>query len=84
MKISGFDAMKPMWTGVFFLVAAIAVAAIPADASARHHKHLAYRHGLGHHVRNAQAFVVVTTPSTTLGSMRYYGGPKSPMWRQVD
>jgi hypothetical protein len=81
MKISGFDAMKPMWTGVCFLVAAIAVTAIPADASARHHKRLAYGHGLGRHVRSAQASEVATTPSTTLGSMRYYGGPKSPMWR---
>jgi len=83
MKISGFDAMKPMWTGVSFLVVSMAFAAIPGDASARHYKHFAHHYGSARHVRCAQASVV-GTPSPALGSMRYYGGPKSPMWRQVD
>jgi hypothetical protein len=80
MKIS-FRSMKPARIGFSFVLVATTAAAIPADASARHHKHITHHHVSAGHVRNAQASAA-ETPATTLGPMRYYGGPKSPMWRQ--
>ena len=62
------------------LLAATAMAAVSGDALARrgvrHRTHLSKRHLRNHVVRDVP-------PQTTvnLAPMRYYGGPKSPMWR---
>jgi hypothetical protein len=68
------------------LIAATVIVAIPGDAFARHGMHHAHgmRHAhYGRHVLHARAAVPndVVQPTTSLPPMRYYGGPKSPMWR---
>jgi hypothetical protein len=59
------------------LVAAIAVVALSSEAFARRGVHHAHRWHKHHYV------VRDDPPQTTvnLPPMRYYGGPKSPMWR---
>ncbi len=50
------------------------------EAFAKHRRHLhVYSHAS---VSEANAQLVSPAPASTgLGPMRYYGGPKSPMWR---
>jgi len=52
---------------------------VSGEAAAKHLKH---RHHqiVSFQVQNAQASL---GESSHLGAMRYYGGPKSPMWRAV-
>jgi hypothetical protein len=67
-----------------FLAAAVSIASLPGEAEAtyhRHHKHAAQNHVLNRQVRHAQAFVLAPAQGTSPGTMRYFGGPKSPMWR---
>jgi hypothetical protein len=70
-------AIRALRTGIALLAVAIVVAATAGDALAKHRRHLARHHCACHH---AQA---VAAPQPGLGQMRYYGGPKSPMWREV-
>jgi hypothetical protein len=65
--------------GFAFLAAVVLVAAVPGEAAAKHWRHVARHHGTHKHLQDAQASVLPET--THLGSMRYYGGPKSPVWR---
>jgi hypothetical protein len=64
--------------GLIALTAAVLTAGINGEAGAKVHKGRL-------HVRSAvyesQAQLVSQPPMTHLGPMRYYGGPKSPMWR---
>jgi hypothetical protein len=69
--------------GFLTLTAAMILAAGLADdaAAARHRVHTAHFRGL-----NARAQYVQSVPvqeNAGPGAMRYYGGPKSPMWREV-
>lgn len=66
---------------VVLLAIAILTAATPGEAAAKHRKHAAHHHAVSKRTQNAQAALFPQT--TSLGSMRYYGGPKSPMWREV-
>jgi hypothetical protein len=66
--------------GVVLSAAAIAMASVPGEASAKHLKHVAHHRASSPNVQNAQAAM---TDGSHLGAMRYYGGPKSPMWRSV-
>jgi hypothetical protein len=68
--------------GVGFVVfaAAIAMASVSSEAAARHLKHVAHHRTLSLEAQDAQASM---NDSSHLGAMRYYGGPKSPMWREV-
>ena len=50
------------------------------DAMASHRKHVVHHRVLATHVTDAQALL---PESLHLGRMRDYGGPKSPMWREV-
>ena len=59
---------------------AAAIAAGPGGAAAKHLKHVPHRHTWTDRVRNARASASETS---YLGAMRYFGGPKSPMWRSV-
>jgi hypothetical protein len=53
----------------------------PADAAVvKHRKHFVHHHRTHAPVQVAQA---PAPRPVTLGAMRYYGGPKSPMWREV-
>src|SRR5260370_19819721 len=63
--------------GFVTLVAAVLTAGICSDAVAKAHKGRlhAYRP-----VSESRA-ELATQPPGQLGPMRYYGGPKSPMWR---
>ena len=73
-----FDALRTVRIAIGAMVAATAIILAPAEAAAKHRKHLV-------HLRRAYASVLMVQaaapPATTLGPMRYYGGPKSPMWR---
>jgi hypothetical protein len=53
---------------------------VTGEAAAKHRRHVAHHHGLSKQTVNAQAAMLPQSASS--GSMRYYGGPKSPMWRQ--
>jgi hypothetical protein len=68
--------------GFLTLAAAMIVAAgLADDAAARHRVHTAHFRAL-----NARAQYVQSVPvQQNAGpmAMRYYGGPKSPMWREV-
>jgi hypothetical protein len=76
--------------GLAILVGAIMTAAICGDAVARSHK-VRVAHRMHHNVHfarkahwnesRAEAGLFVSPQRVLLGPMRYYGGPKSPMWR---
>ncbi len=67
--------------GIVLFAAASVMACVTGKADARHHRHVAHHHRpLSFQVQNARASLVETPH---LGTMRYYGGPKSPMWREV-
>jgi hypothetical protein len=63
--------------GFLTLVAAILTVAICGDALAKAHKGRLHARNS---VSESRAQLVSQQPAR-LGSMRYYGGPKSPMWR---
>jgi hypothetical protein len=62
--------------GFAALVAAIATAGFGGSAVAAHKA----RPQSPVYASHAQ---LVSQPPAQLGQMRYYGGPKSPMWREV-
>jgi hypothetical protein len=69
--------------GFLTLAAAmIATVGLAGDAAATHRVHTAHFHRLN----NARAQYVQSVPVQENAGpdvMRYYGGPKSPMWREV-
>ena len=65
---------------VILVVAAISLT-VPGEAAAKRSRHIAHHHVWSKQTKNARAAMPPQT--TSLGSMRYYGGPKSPMWREV-
>jgi hypothetical protein len=67
--------------GFVLLVTAIVTAAMPGEVAAKHRKHAAHHHVVSKRTQNARAALYPQT--TSFGSMRYYGGPKSPMWREA-
>jgi hypothetical protein len=83
MKFAGIEFTMVSRLGLL-LLAAIATVAIPVDASATRHKHMSHRHLPARHPENAWASAAPApeTSGANLAPMRYYGGPKSPMWRQ--
>jgi hypothetical protein len=66
--------------GLAGLVAAIAAFATCGEAAAKMHKHHHW-HAHARSVAYESRAQLVTPPPARLGPMRYYGGPKSPMWR---
>jgi hypothetical protein len=66
--------------GSVLIGTALAVATVPSEAAAEHAKHVVHRRALSLDVQNARASL---NESSRQGAMRYYGGPKSPMWREV-
>jgi hypothetical protein len=65
--------------GFVLIAAACAVGSVPIEAAARHNRHVAHPRYWG--IRAQDALVLAVEP-THPGPIRYYGGPKSPMWRQ--
>ena len=66
--------------GLVIVVGAILAIASSGDAAAKHRKgHLHYTH-VRHSIAASHAQLLPQQPAR-LGAMRYYGGPKSPMWR---
>jgi hypothetical protein len=68
---------KNVRSGFVALMATMLTAGISGDAIAKVHKKHLYAH---HFVSESQAQLVPQQPAR-LGATRYYGGPKSPMWR---
>jgi hypothetical protein len=66
--------------GVVILVATILTAGICDDASAKAHKGRLHARSFTSQSRAARAQFVPEQPAPP-APMRYYGGPKSPMWR---
>jgi uncharacterized membrane protein YjjB (DUF3815 family) len=66
--------------GLLILAVAAVSLMVPGEAAARRSRHIAHHHALSKQTKSAQTAMLPQT--TRLGSMRYYGGPKSPMWRQ--
>ena len=62
----------------FVMLAAAMSLTVPGEARAKRWRHIAHHHVWSKHTKNALAAMPPQT--TSLGSMRYYGGPKSPMW----
>ena len=79
MSMFGIDSRNSLRIGVACLAAVSLIGSVPTEASAKHFKHVA------HHRAHKQVETVQTAADTgsNLGAMRYYGGPKSPMWREV-
>jgi hypothetical protein len=67
--------------GFVVFAAGVMSVMVAGEAAAKHRRHVARYHGLSKQTVNAQAAMLPQT--TSYGSMRYYGGPKSPMWREV-
>jgi hypothetical protein len=67
--------------GLVILAVAAMSLTVPGEAAAKRWRHIAHHHVWSKQAKNAQAAMPPQT--TSLGSMRYYGGPKSPMWREV-
>jgi hypothetical protein len=65
--------------GFVTLMAAILTVGIGGDAFAMILK--AHRHAHARSVAYASRAQLVSEQPVRLGPMRYYGGPKSPMWR---
>jgi hypothetical protein len=65
----------------FVVLPAAVMIAVPSGASAKSHKYVAQHRLADPKVRDAQA--AASPYAQTTGAMRYYGGPKSPMWRDV-
>jgi hypothetical protein len=72
--------------GLVILAAAVITAGLCGEAAAHHRK----RHRHAHHFRcechraePGRDVQLVSPQPVRLGPMRYYGGPKSPMWREV-
>jgi hypothetical protein len=64
--------------GVALLAAALTVVVAPTEAAAKRWRHVVHHH----HVCRPVQFARTVPPQTARpGPMRYYGGPKSPMWR---
>jgi hypothetical protein len=63
--------------GFLTLIAAVLTAGISGDAIAKVHK----RHSHAHQFISESRAQPVPQQPVRLGAMRYYGGPKSPMWR---
>jgi len=63
--------------GYVFLVVAILIAGTCGDAVAKVHNGRLHHHSF---ISESRAQLVSQQP-VRLGAMRYYGGPKSPMWR---
>ena len=80
MSIFRFEALRTSRVVFGLTVVMVAIMAAPACAAAKRHKHVAYHHHRHVRVQMAQA---AAPQAVTLGPMRYYGGPKSPMWREA-
>jgi hypothetical protein len=61
------------------LATAMLAAAMPDVAVAKHLWHIAHHHAH----KQVQTAQTEQAQASHLGAMRYYGGPKSPMWREV-
>jgi hypothetical protein len=81
MRIIQFAAGRMARISFGVLATTLLIVAAPADATAKHHGHIA-RHHRAHPLIQVLA-QDAAPPAATLGAMRYYGGPKSPMWREV-
>jgi hypothetical protein len=75
-----FDATKFVRAGFVLLAASTMIVASSGEAAAKHHRHFARHHCRCQPVQFAEP---AAPQVATLGPMRYYGGPKSPMWREV-
>jgi hypothetical protein len=73
----GVKARKSELSLASLLVAIVVTAGSGADAAASHRNHLGRAHGnpQGQNVQSASI-----KESARPARMRYYGGPKSPMW----
>jgi hypothetical protein len=69
--------------GFLTLAAAMIFAAgLAEDAAAKHRVHTAHFRGLNAWAQYIQSAPVQGNAGPT--AMRYYGGPESPMWREVE
>jgi len=82
--MTGIVARIARW-GFAFLFGALLATAVTSEASARHRTAHLHAHRHAHHAvarRCAERYAEPVSPQPVrLGAMRYYGGPKSPMWR---
>lgn len=66
--------------GLVTLAVTMLTAGFCDDAVAKVHRGHRHNHSAAYE-SNAQ---LVSPPPAQPGQMRYYGGPKSPMWREVE
>jgi hypothetical protein len=80
--MSNINARRARMGFLTLAAAMIVTVGLAGDAAARHRIHTAHFHRLN----NARAQYVQSAPvqeNAGPAVMRYYGGPKSPMWREV-
>jgi hypothetical protein len=78
--MTGIVARIARW-GFAFLFGALLATAVTSEASARHRTAHLHAHRHAHHAVARRYAEPVSPQPVRLGAMRYYGGPKSPMWR---
>lgn len=77
--MTGIVTRMARW-GLVIVVGAIPAIASSGEAAAKHRKgHLHYAH-VHHSIAASHAQLLPQQPARPT-AMRYYGGPKSPMWR---
>lgn len=72
--------------GFVALAVTILTAGLCGEAAARSHKGWLHAHGFvseSSEREPAERIQLASQQPAWLGPMRYYGGPKSPMWREV-
>lgn len=78
--MAGIVARIARW-GFAVLFGALLTSVVSGEASARHHSGHNHHHLHAWHATTNSHAELISPQPTQLGAMRYYGGPKSPMWR---
>jgi hypothetical protein len=73
-------AVKKLRIGAVVLLAAVVACGVCCESAAQTVEHSASQPRVTR-TRESSTTPVVASGQTSLGAMRYYGGPKSPMWR---
>jgi hypothetical protein len=79
--MSNINARRARLGFLTLAVAMIPVLGLVSDAAARHRVHTTHFRELNARAQYVQSVPVQENAGPV--AMRYYGGPKSPMWREV-
>jgi hypothetical protein len=75
------NAKNPRMGFAALVLASVVTAGFCGDAAAKYRSHLTHSRGLNRPGPYAQGASIQENAGP--GAMRYHGGPKSPMWREL-